>query len=140
MAYNVFTFCFITNKCFCDQAVRKNWTKKFRFVVTSAKWMLCNDNFKGPQYLSFFCCFIFRKRENEVCLELLLGRFSVYPTTNAVFWIVVWKTLLMFQTFSMCVQGFSSLTCNWKWFWADFALHWVNFSIFLKPKFILIIS
>ena len=64
MAYKVFTFCFTISKCFCNLAVRKHWAKEFRFVATRAKLMLCYDNFKCPHYLSFFCCFIFHKREN----------------------------------------------------------------------------
>ena len=75
----VFTFSFTTSKCFCDLAVRKHWTKEFRFVVTRAKIMLYCDNFKGSHYLSFFCCFIFCKRENGCLFRTAAWSVSVCP-------------------------------------------------------------
>ena len=95
---------------------------------------------QGHTLSHLFCCLIPVRERMDVCLELLLDRFSVCPAANAAFSVVVWKVLLMFQTFSMCIQGFSSLTYTWKWFWADFALCWVSISILLNSKFILIIS
>ena len=63
--------------------------------------MFYNDNFKGPHYLSFFFAASFSEREKmDVCLEQLLGLFSVCPAANAVSSVELW--------FKKC---FRSLAC-----------------------------
>ena len=124
------------------------WHTRYLYFVLQqanlfATWLSRNIELKSSDLLSQErneCFAMATSRTRIICLELLLGRFSVWPAANAVFSVELWKTLLMFQTFSMCVQGFSSMTCYWKWFWADFVPCWVNVCIFLKTKFILIIS
>ena len=121
-----FTFCFTSSKCFCHLAVRKHWTKVLRFAFTGAKWILCYDDFKDPHYLSFFLSLFRAAAWSVFCLSCCKCCFQC--------WIVVCKTLLMFQSISMCVQDFFYLTCTWKWFWAEFVLCWVNVSIFFEAK------
>ena len=101
-----FTFCFTSSKCFCHLAVRKHWTKVLRFALTRAKWILCYDDFKDPHYLSFFLSLFRAAAWSVFCLSCCKCCFQC--------WIVVCKTLLMFQSISMCDQDFFLLDLHLK--------------------------
>ena len=47
--------------------------------------MLCYDNFRTRIISDFFAASFSVRERMDVCLELLLGRFFVFPAANAVF-------------------------------------------------------
>ena len=47
--------------------------------------MLCYDNFRTRIISDFFATSFSVRERMDVCLELLLGRFFVFPAANAVF-------------------------------------------------------
>ena len=65
---------------------------------------------------AFFCCFTFRKRENGCLFRAAAWLVFCLSCCKCCFQcsIVVWKTMLMFQTFSMLCPGLFFLDLQLK--------------------------